>query len=67
MVFDPLNISAKSPHMWGFCAIDKSPAKSENKGSYLSREGNIMPIGWWIAIFIQAAVFIAMLLARRRI
>ena len=26
-----------------------------------------MPIGWWIAIAIQAAVFIAMLLVRRRI
>lgn len=67
MVFDPLNIGAKSPHTWGFCAIDKSPGKSENKGSFPSREGSVMPIGWWIAIAIQAAVFIAMLLARRRI
>jgi hypothetical protein len=53
--------------MWGFCAIDKSPGKSENKGSFPSREGSVMPIGWWIAIAIQAAVFIAMLLVRRRI
>lgn len=53
--------------MWGFCAIDKSPAKSENKGSLFAKGGNAMPIGWWIAIAIQAAVFIAMLLARRRI
>lgn len=67
MVFDPLNIGAKSPHMWGFCAIDKSTGKSENKGSFPSREGSVMPIGWWIAIAIQAAVFIAMLLVRRRI
>lgn len=67
MVFDPLNISAKSPHMWGFCAIDKALAKNENKGSLFAKGGNAMPIGWWIAIAIQAAVFIAMLLARRRI
>lgn len=67
MVFDPLNIGAKSPHMWGFCAIDKTLAKSENKGSFPSREGSVMPIGWWIAIAIQAAVFVAMLLIRRRI
>ena len=67
MVFDPLNIGAKSPHAWGFCAIDKSPGKSENKGSFPSREGSVMPIGWGVAIAIQAAVFIAMLLVRRRI
>ena len=67
MVFDPLNIGAKSPHMWGFCAIDKSPGKSENKGSLFAKGGNPMPIGWWIAIAIQAAVFVAMLLIRRRI
>ena len=67
MVFDPLNIGAKSPHTWGFCAIDQGLAKSENKGSLFAKGGNAMPIGWWIAIAIQAAVFVAMLLVRRRI
>lgn len=67
MVFDPLNIGAKSPHTWGFCAIDKALAKGENKGSLFAKGGNAMPIGWWIAIAIQAAVFVAMLLIRRRI